>query len=247
MKRNMPHKTLLPFMVGGAVAVGEQPIKGLICPAAGARMTVAETLTNLLAAPITDIKDVKMSGNWMWAAKCDGEGARLVEACDALCEALAAVGCAIDGGKDSLSMAAKVDDELVKAPGTLVLSAYAPCPDVTKVLTPDFKGPRGGNNPTKIVYVRMGSSMKHNRLGGTALAQVLRQGTNRQMWKTLTSLARTFTAIQKMITDDLILSVHDVSDGGFITSLLEMSFAGNISIKVDISCESGGSLVYSFE
>ncbi|VDO19126.1 unnamed protein product [Heligmosomoides polygyrus] len=163
------------FQVGGAVAVGEQPIKGLISPAAGARMTVAETLTNLLAAPITDIKDVKMSGNWMWAAKCEGEGARLVHACDALCEALALVGCAIDGGKDSLSMAAKVDDELVKAPGTLVLSAYAPCSDVTKVLSPDFKGPRDGDRCTMVVYARMGSSMSRNRLGGSALAQVLRQ------------------------------------------------------------------------
>ncbi|ETN79122.1 hypothetical protein NECAME_10012 [Necator americanus] len=83
-----------------------------------------------------------MSGNWMWAAKCEGEGVRLVEACDALCKALADVGCAIDGGKDSLSMAAKVDNELVKAPGTLVLSAYAPCPDVMKTVTPNFKGPR---------------------------------------------------------------------------------------------------------
>ncbi|VDM85288.1 unnamed protein product [Strongylus vulgaris] len=83
-----------------------------------------------------------MSGNWMWAAKCEGEGARLVGACDALCKALAEVGCAIDGGKDSLSMAAKVGDELVKAPGTLVLSAYAPCPNVNLVITSNFKGPR---------------------------------------------------------------------------------------------------------
>nr|CDJ84174.1 AIR synthase related protein domain containing protein [Haemonchus contortus] len=225
--------------VGGAVAVGEQPIKGLICPAAGARMTVAETLTNLVAAPITDIKDVKMSGNWMWAAKCDGEGARLVEACDTLCKGLAAVGCAIDGGKDSLSMAAKVDEELVKAPGTLVLSAYAPCPDVTKVLTPDFKGPLAGTKCTKIIYVRMGSSLKCNRLGGSALAQVLRQiGNESPDVENLPLLARTFTAIQKKIVDDLILAVHDVSDGGFITALLEMSFAGNIAIKADISCES---------
>ncbi|VDL64128.1 unnamed protein product [Nippostrongylus brasiliensis] len=111
----------------------------------------------------------------MWPAKCEGEGAKLVAACDALCEALAVVGCAIDGGKDSLSMAARVGDELVKAPGTLVLSAYAPCPDVSKVLSPDFKGPSARTGCTKIVYVRMGSSLKMSRLGGSALAQVLRQ------------------------------------------------------------------------
>ncbi|WKY01418.1 hypothetical protein Q1695_015427 [Nippostrongylus brasiliensis] len=224
--------------VGGAVAVGEQPIKVLISPPAGARMTLAETLTNLLAAPITDLKDVKMSGNWMWPAKCEGEGAKLVAACDALCEALAVVGCAIDGGKDSLSMAARVGDELVKAPGTLVLSAYAPCPDVSKVLSPDFKGPSARTGCTKIVYVRMGSSLKMNRLGGSALAQVLRQiGDETPDVENLNAFAQTFTILQRMIRDELILSVHDVSDGGFITALLEMSFAGNVSIKADISCD----------
>ncbi|KIH46149.1 hypothetical protein ANCDUO_23800 [Ancylostoma duodenale] len=148
-----------------------------------------------------------MSGNWMWAAKCEGEGARLVEACDALCKALADVGCAIDGGKDSLSMAAKVGDELVKAPGTLVLSAYAPCPDVTKTVTPDFKGPRAGSKSTNIIYVRMGSSLKRNRLGGSALAQVLRQiGDDPADVEDMPSLAYTFSAIQKLIVDGFILS-----------------------------------------
>ncbi|KAK6744272.1 hypothetical protein RB195_011149 [Necator americanus] len=212
--------------VGGAVAVGEQPIKGLLSPAAGARMTVAETLTNLLAACITDLRDVKMSGNWMWAAKCEGEGVRLVEACDALCKALADVGCAIDGGKDSLSMAAKVDNELVKAPGTLVLSAYAPCPDVMKTVTPNFKGPREGSYSTSIIYVRMGSEFCRNRLGDDP-ADI----------EDMPLLARTFAAIQKLIVDDVILSLHDVSDGGFIVALLEMAFAGNVGIRADIRCE----------
>ncbi|KJH46466.1 putative phosphoribosylformylglycinamidine synthase [Dictyocaulus viviparus] len=284
-------------IVGGAVAVGEQPIKGLLSPGAGARMTVAEALTNLLPAPISDIKvtpkiipvetpsrafvhvgvltqlpnllnqpihilllvglevlhskiileDVKMSGNWMWAAKCDGEGARLVETCDALCQALAVVGCAIDGGKDSLGMATTVDGELVKAPGTLVLSAYASCPDVTKVLTPDFKGPRGNTTCTNIVYIRMGSSLRYNRLGGSALAQVLRQiGDDPADIEDLSNLAETFTAVQQMIVDDLILSVHDVSDGGFITALLEMSFAGNISFKADITSNIVDPIVFLF-
>ncbi|KIH53517.1 hypothetical protein ANCDUO_16353 [Ancylostoma duodenale] len=118
-----------------------------------------------------------MSGNWMWAAKCVGEGARLVEACDALCKALADVGCAIDGGKDSLSMAAKVGDELVKI----------------------------GDDPADV--------------------------------EDMPSLAYTFSAIQKLIIDGFILSAHDVSDGGFITALLEMSFAGNVGIRADIKCD----------
>lgn len=79
----------------------------------------------------------------MWAAKIDNEGSRLVEACDAMCQIMKELGIAIDGGKDSLSMAAKCPNEtgndIVKAPGTLVISAYAPCTDITNVLTPDFK------------------------------------------------------------------------------------------------------------
>ncbi|KIH48407.1 hypothetical protein ANCDUO_21525, partial [Ancylostoma duodenale] len=124
------------------------------------------------------------------------------------------------------------------APGTLVLSAYAPCPDVTKTVTPDFKGPRAGSKSTNIIYVRMGSSLKQNRLGGSALAQVLRQiGDDPADVEDMPSLAYTFLAIQKLIVDGFILSVHDVSDGGFITALLEMSFAGNVGIRADIKCD----------
>lgn len=85
----------------------------------------------------------------MWAAKIGDEGSRLVEACDAMCKIMKELGVAIDGGKDSLSMAAKclnkTRNEVVKAPGTLVISAYAPCTDITNVLTPDFKSKKGDN------------------------------------------------------------------------------------------------------
>ncbi|HSL91470.1 MAG TPA: phosphoribosylformylglycinamidine synthase, partial [Candidatus Limnocylindrales bacterium] len=128
---------------GAAIAIGEQPIKTLIDPAAMARLAVAEALTNLVWAKIGRLEDVKCSGNWMWAAKLPGEGARLYDAAVALRDILVALGIAIDGGKDSLSMAAKVPSgenaEMVKSPGTLVISAYAPCPDITKVVTPDIK------------------------------------------------------------------------------------------------------------
>ena len=80
-------------------------------------MTVAEALTNLVFAKISNLKDVKCSGNWMWAAKLPGEGAALVQACKAMCEVMKKLGIAVDGGKDSLSMAARVESETVKAPG----------------------------------------------------------------------------------------------------------------------------------
>lgn len=108
-------------------------------------MTVAESLSNLVFAAISDLQDVKCSGNWMWAAKLPGEGAALYDACEAMCSIMAELGIAVDGGKDSLSMAARVGKETVKAPGTLVVSTYAPCPDVRKVITPDLKAPSMGN------------------------------------------------------------------------------------------------------
>jgi len=99
---------------GAATSIGEQPIKGLVDAARGARMTVAEALTNLATSAITTLRDVKCSGNWMWAAKLEGEGAALWDACEAMCNLMAQLGVAIDGGKDSLSMAARVDGQTVK-------------------------------------------------------------------------------------------------------------------------------------
>lgn len=89
-----------------------------------AGMTVGEALTNLVWANITKLEDVKCSGNWMWAAKLKGEGAAMFDACVAMHDAMVALGIAIDGGKDSLSMAAHANGEVVKAPGTLVVSTY---------------------------------------------------------------------------------------------------------------------------
>ena len=110
--------------------------------AAMARMSVGEALTNLVWARATSLEDVRCSANWMWAAKLPGEGANLAMAAASLSACLLQLGIAIDGGKDSLSMAALApgendEDETVKAPGALVVSAYVTCPDVTKVVTPD--------------------------------------------------------------------------------------------------------------
>ncbi|XP_074926759.1 phosphoribosylformylglycinamidine synthase [Chelonoidis abingdonii] len=170
---------LSPFeTVGAATALGEQPLKGLIDPGAGARLAVGEALTNLVFARVTDLRDVKCSGNWMWAAKQAGEGAALVDACGAMCDVMAQLGVAVDGGKDSLSMAARVGTDIVMAPGTLVISAYAVCPDITATVTPDLKCPDG--------------------------------------------------------KESVLSAGHDVSDGGLVTCLLEMAFAGNCGLQVEL-------------
>ncbi|KAI1717176.1 cobB/CobQ-like glutamine amidotransferase domain-containing protein [Ditylenchus destructor] len=221
--------------VGGALAIGEQPIKGLLDPAGSARMSVGEALTNLVFAPITCIEDIKCSGNWMWPAKLPGEGERLVTACDAMCDIMGKLGIGVDGGKDSLSMAAIVESEVVKSPGTLVVTAYAPCVDITKVITPDFKAK---DFPTTIVYLGMASKSRPTeipRLGGSALSQCFGQlgGDLIPDLDDPTYFKKSFNLVQKWIKSGWILSGHDVSDGGLITTVLECAFAGNRELLKD--------------
>ncbi|XP_012269939.2 phosphoribosylformylglycinamidine synthase [Athalia rosae] len=226
--------------VGAATAIGEQPIKGLVDASAGARMTVAESLTNLVFARISSLEDVKCSGNWMWAAKLPGEGAALYEACAAMCSVMKELGVAVDGGKDSLSMAARIDTEIVKAPGALVVSSYAPCPDIRQILTPDLKGPTIQLEGS-LVFVDL--SAGKSRIGGTALAQVYRQIGNRcPDFEDAQVFKNAFNAIQSLIKDKKLLAGHDISDGGLITCLLEMSFAGLSGIEVNICHKSGSAI-----
>jgi phosphoribosylformylglycinamidine synthase len=218
-------------LTGAAISIGEQPIKTLINPAAMARLSVGEALTNIVWAKISRLEDIKCSGNWMWATKLPGEGARLYDAVVALRDILLELGIAIDGGKDSLSMAAKViskdKTETVKSPGALVISAYATCPDITKVITPDIKQP----GKSKLLFIDIGNGK--NRIGGTALAQVYNQlGDESPDVDDPRLLKKTFNAVQRLISKDLILSGHDRSDGGLITTLLEMAFSGNCGMEV---------------
>lgn len=207
-------------------------------------MTVAESLTNLVFAAITELKDVKCSGNWMWAAKLPGEGAALFDACKAMCELMGKLGIAIDGGKDSLSMAARVGPKTIKAPGTLVVSTYAPCPDVRKVVTPDLKSSASGKHGV-LLYVDLSGGK--NRLGGSAFAQCYKQLGNTCPDVDIPELLISgFEVTQELIKRGLILSGHDVSDGGLITCILEMAFAGMSGLDIDVSHKSGSELEILF-
>ena len=225
-------------LTGAAISIGEQPIKGLINPKAMARMSAGEALTNIIWAKVSALEDIKCSGNWMWAAKLPGEGANLYDAAIALRDVLLELGIAIDGGKDSLSMAAKVidssgDTQIVKAPGTLVISAYVTCPDITKIITPDIKKP----GESKLLSIDLGNG--RYRMGGTALAQVYNQiGNESPDLEDPQLLKRTFNVIQRFISDDLIFSGHDRSDGGLIVTLLEMAFGGNCGLAINLDATS---------
>lgn len=219
---------------GAAIAIGEQPVKGLISPAAMARMSVGEAVTNIVWAPVTRIEDIKCSGNWMWAPKLPGEGAELYDAAVAMRDVMIELGIAVDGGKDSLSMAAKVTDaagetEIVKSPGTLVISAYAPCPDITMVVTPDLKAA----GRSRLLYIDCSAGKA--RTGGSALAHCYGQiGDITPDLDDPQLLKRIFGFVQDLISKEHILAGHDISDGGLVTTLLEMAFSGNCGIDVDI-------------
>ncbi len=221
-------------LTGAAISIGEQPLKGLIDPASMARMSVAEAVTNIVWAKVSRLQDIKCSGNWMWAPKLPGEGADLYDAAIAMRDIMIDLGIAVDGGKDSLSMAARVTDasgntETVKSPGTLVVSAYVTCPDITKVITPDLKRP----GKSKLLFIDLSSG--NNRLGGSALAQCYGQvGNESPDVDDSGLLKRAFNQIQHLISEDLVLSGHDRSDGGLITTLLEMAFAGNCGIEANV-------------
>jgi len=221
---------------GTAVACGEQPIKGLIDAGAMARMVVAEAMTNLVWAKISSLDHVKASGNWMYAAKLPGEGSKMYQACQALRDALLAVGISIDGGKDSLSMAAKCGDEVVKAPGELTLTCYVTCPDIHKTVTPDLKcssSTTTDSTTTTLLLIDLGHG--NARLGGSALAQVYSQlGDVVPDIHDFAVLKKAFEVTQGLIQQEHLLAGHDRSDGGLITTLMEMAFAGNCSIDVTV-------------
>jgi len=227
---------------GGATAIGEQPIKGLLDPAAMARLSVGEALTNLVWAQVTALEDVRCSANWMWAAKLPGEGAAMVDAAEAMCAMMTTLGIAVDGGKDSISMAALAPDgETVKTPGALVISAYCTSPDITRTVTPDLELPGRG----RLLLVDLGAG--RNRLGGSALAQVWGQiGDESPDVDDIELLGRAFDAIQSMLAEGLITAGHDRSDGGLATTLLEMAFAGNCGVDIALPAVDGEILAALF-
>ncbi|MBT8345915.1 MAG: phosphoribosylformylglycinamidine synthase [Desulfofustis sp.] len=219
-------------LTGVGTAIGEQSIKMLVDPAAGARMAVGESLTNLASVVVEDIEQIKCSANWMWAPKLPGEGVAIRDAVKAMRDSMIEIGIGVDGGKDSLSMATMVADEVVKSPRQLVISLYAAVPDIRKKITPDIKQPGSA-----LIFIELSSGRE--RLGGSALAQVCGQiGEISPDMEDAQLVRRGFEAIQQLVSDKQITAGHDRSDGGLITTVLEMAFAGNCGLSLDLEGES---------
>ncbi|MHB1677000.1 MAG: phosphoribosylformylglycinamidine synthase [Sulfuriferula sp.] len=219
---------------GEAYAIGERTPLALIDAPASGRMAIAEALTNLAAARIDNISDIKLSANWMAAAGFPGEDAALFDTVKAISlELCPALGISIPVGKDSLSMRstwqAEGIDKAVTAPLSLIITAFAPTPDTRLTLTPQLRTDQG---ETDLILVDLGRG--RNRLGGSALAQVYKQiGNSCPDVYSAQQLKAFFTTIQELNAQQQLLAYHDRSDGGLWTTLCEMAFAGHCGISID--------------
>ena len=204
---------------GIATAIGHAPIPGLIDPAKGSVLAIAESLTNIIWAPILGgLSSVSLSANWMWACNNPGEDARLYDAVEACSDFAIALGINIPTGKDSLSMKQEYKQGKVTAPGTVIISAGAPCSDITKVVTPDLKE-KGGD----LFYLDLSGGPFS--LGGSSFAQTQNKiGSETSTISDPDYFKRSFNLIQKFIGENKISAGHDISSGGIITTLLEMCF-----------------------
>ncbi|KKU45970.1 MAG: Phosphoribosylformylglycinamidine synthase, partial [Microgenomates group bacterium GW2011_GWA2_46_7] len=217
---------------GTAMAIGEQPIVGLVDTCAGGRMSIAEALLNLVWAAVDGFDSIDLSATWQWPCKQPGEDARLYATVKAVTDFCKALGIRIAVGKDSVSMTAWAEKDgqpfPVKAPGTVQIIAHAPCLDVLKKVAPDIKRP----DASKLMFLDFSGGGKQ-RMGGSALAQVFNQVGDEAPDADADLIRRGFEAIQELIRKGLILSGHDRSDGGLVTCLLEMAFAGNCGLDMD--------------
>ena len=216
---------------GIATTIGHSPISALVNPAAGSRTAIAESLSNLVWAPLKDgMQSVSLSANWMWACKNEGEDARLYEAVQACSDFAIELGINIPTGKDSLSMKQKYPNDEVIAPGTVIISAAGNCSNITKVVEPVLKR-KGGN----IYYINL--SQDSFKLGGSSFAQVLNKiGTDVPTIKDGAFFKKAFNVLQDLIKDRKIHAGHDVGSGGLITTLLELCFADvNLGANYDLT------------
>ena len=232
---------------GEAMAIGERtPLAVLNAPAAG-RMAVGEALTNIAAAPIERLRDVRLSANWMAATGEGGDDAALFDTVRAVGEALCpALGLAIPVGKDSLSMRTVwrdgADERRMQAPLSLIVSAFAPVTDVRRALTPQLVTDAGD---TALIVVDLGCGQ--NRLGASALAQVYAAvGVQVPDVDDPVRLAGLFAAVQVLNADGLLYAYHDRSDGGLFATACEMAFAGGCGIDVDLSALGDDPLAAAF-
>ncbi|HNW52356.1 MAG TPA: phosphoribosylformylglycinamidine synthase [Prolixibacteraceae bacterium] len=215
---------------GIATALGHAPAAGLINAANGSILSIAESLTNIVWAPMPDkMKSVSLSANWMWPCKNAGEDARIYEGVQAASDFACALGINIPTGKDSCSMTQKYKDDVVYSPGTVIISASGEVTDVKKIVEPVLVKDKA------LYYVDFSKASKE--LGGSAFAQIVNKlGKATPTVTDASYFVTAFNTMQELIENGMVASGHDIGGGGLITSLLEMCFSDNESgLEVDLT------------
>lgn len=220
---------------GEALAMGEKPTLAIIDAAASAKMCVAESLLNLVAADIKTLDMVKLSANWMSSASTHGEGSALYSAVQAigidLCPDL---GVSIPVGKDSMSMKMTWEKNTVMAPLSLIITAFCGVTDTSKTWTPQLQNAKN-DEETVLVHVDLAATSEKS-LGGSAFAQVYKQiGNTCPTVHDNKVLKAYLESVIALHNDFEVLAYHDVSDGGLIVTLLEMAFAGRCGLDVQLN------------
>lgn len=222
--------------LGEAMSMGERAPLALIDAPASGRMAIGEAITNIAAAKIAKLGDIKLSANWMAACGHAGEDALLYDTVHAVgMELCPALDIAIPVGKDSLSMKTVWQDreqqKSVTSPLSLIITAFAPVTDAAKTCTPELRTDQGD---TDLIYIDLGKG--RNRLAASALSQVYNQvGHHGPDLDNPEALKQFFAAIQQMNQDELLLAYHDRSDGGLVTTLCEMAFAGHTGLEINLT------------
>ncbi len=225
-------------LAGEAFAMGERTPVACVDAAASGRLAVGEAVTNIAAADIAGIGDIKLSANWMAAAGHRGEDAKLFDTVTAVSAFCQAASLSIPVGKDSLSMktawSEDGQDKAVIAPLSLVVTAFAPVADVRRTLTPQLV--LDPEAETELLLIDLGNG--RNRLGGSALTQVHESVGEHAPDVDPAQLVAFFELIQRFRREDLLLAYHDRSDGGLFATLCEMAFASRcgLSITLDTVC-----------
>jgi phosphoribosylformylglycinamidine synthase len=232
---------------GEALAMGERTPVAIYAGPASARLAVAESITNLAAADVAQLSDIRLSANWMAAAGHGSDDAVLYQMVQAVGQDLCpALGIAIPVGKDSLSMRTvwheEGRDRAVTAPVSLIVSAFAPVADIRRTLTPELRTDAGDT-----VLVLLDLSAGRQRLGGSALAQSFGEfGGIAADLDDPQRLVHFFNAQRALRTNNLLLAYHDRADGGLFTTLVEMAFAAHAGLDIDVPTATDDVLAYLF-
>ncbi len=219
---------------GEAMSMGERTPSAMIDAAASGRMAVAEALTNLVASDLRDLKDVKLSANWMAACGVDGQDAALFDTVQAVSQWCQQLGLSIPVGKDSLSMRTTWEQDgqsrQVIAPVSLIVTAFAQVADVRRTLTPQLRTDQGD---TALILIDLGQGRQ--RMGASVLAHAFNQvGQSVPDMQDAQAMLAFVKTVRQLADQGRILAYHDRSDGGLAATVAEMAFAGRTGVSINL-------------